>query len=260
MLFNHITFIGIDPTAGQRPFTYTALDSDLRLLALGQGNMEDVLAFVGGQRQACVGVCAPSGPAQGLLERPEVRQTLTPPPKAGRWAGYRLAEYQLRHHNIHCTPTGSDESSSPGWMRSGFTLHRRIAALGYRAFPEPGELRWLETYPHAVFCALLGMIPFQKDSFEGRIQRQLILYEKKLRLPDPMDVFEEVTRHRLLQGIWPLKNLHTPSELDALAAAYTAWFATVHADEITLLGHAEEGQIVLPVANLKTRYGHPAEV
>jgi hypothetical protein len=260
MLFNQLTFIGIDPTAGQRPFTYAALDHDLRLLALGHGEMDEVLAFVGGQRQACVSVCAPSGPAQGLLARPDVRQTLASPPRVGRWLGYRLADYQLRQHNILITPTGSDEAACPGWMRSGFTLYRRLAAIGYRAFPEPGDLRWLETYPHAAFCGLLGVIPFPKDTFEGRIQRQLILYEKKIRLPDPMDVFEEITRHRLLQGIWPLKNLHTPPELDALVAAYTAWIAATRPDEITSLGHPEEGLLMLPIAHLKDRYGPPAGV
>src|SRR5512145_2809110 len=109
MLFTNTTFIGIDPTAGQRPFAYAALDSDLRLLAVGQGDMDEVLAFVGGQRQAFVSVCAPSGPARALLERPEIRETLAAPPRPGRWAGFRFAEYQLRQHAIHCTPTGADE-------------------------------------------------------------------------------------------------------------------------------------------------------
>jgi len=43
MLFTQTTFIGIDPTAGQRPFVYAALDSDLRLLALGEGDLDEVL-------------------------------------------------------------------------------------------------------------------------------------------------------------------------------------------------------------------------
>ncbi|MFZ6026522.1 MAG: DUF429 domain-containing protein [Chloroflexota bacterium] len=254
MFFTNTTFIGIDPTAGQRPFAYAALDDGLRLLALGQGNMDEVLAFVGGQRQAFACVCAPSSPARSLLERPEIRATLATPPRAGRWAGFRLAEYQLRQHAIPCTPTGTDEAQCPGWMRAGFNLYRRLAALGYAQFPAEGELQWLETYPHAAFCALLGLLPFNKDTFEGRIQRQLVLYEHKLRLPDPMDVFEEITRHRLLQGVLPLKDLYSPAELDALVAAYTAWMSAHHPDQVTTLGHRDEGTIVLPVAELKARY------
>jgi len=51
MFFTNTTFMGIDPTAGVRPFTYAALDSDLQLMALGQGDMDEVLAFVAGQRR-----------------------------------------------------------------------------------------------------------------------------------------------------------------------------------------------------------------
>jgi hypothetical protein len=76
MFFTDTTFVGIDPTAGQRPFSYAALDNDLRLMALGQGDMEEVLAFVAGQRQALVAVCAPRQPNLGLLARQEVRQAL----------------------------------------------------------------------------------------------------------------------------------------------------------------------------------------
>jgi len=48
MFFTNTTFMGIDPTAGVRPFTYAALDSDLQLMALGQGDIDEVLAFVAG--------------------------------------------------------------------------------------------------------------------------------------------------------------------------------------------------------------------
>jgi hypothetical protein len=69
-----------------------------------------------------------------------------------------------------------------------------------------------------------------------------------------MRLFEEITRHRLLQGILPLQDLYTPGELDALVAAYTAWMAALHPDQITMFGQPEEGQLVLPVAELKRHY------
>jgi hypothetical protein len=47
MLFTEALFVGIDPTAGQRPMTYAALDSKLTLVALDQAELEDVLAFIG---------------------------------------------------------------------------------------------------------------------------------------------------------------------------------------------------------------------
>jgi len=217
--------------------------------------MDEVLAFVGGQRQANVAVCAPRRPNLGLMDQPEVRQALSPPPHPGRWHGFRVAEYLLRQHAIVCPKTPTDEAACPNWMRMGFTLHRRLEALGYTAYPHASApLQSLEVYPHACFCTLLGLAPFPKSTLEGRIQRQLVLCEQKLRLPDPMNLFEEITRHRLLQGILPLKELYAPAELDALAAAYTAWKAALHPEQILTLGDPGEGQIVLPVAEMKRQY------
>jgi hypothetical protein len=255
MFASQPSYIGIDPTAGRRPFTYAALDGDLRLMALGQCEMEEVLAFVAGQRQAFVAICAPSRPSRGIMEQTDVREHLVPPPRPGRWGNYRVAEYLLRQHNISCTRTPADDADCPAWLRMGFTLYRRLESFGYRSYPSPETpLQWLEVYPHASFCALLGLAPFPKNTLEGRIQRQLVLYNLRLHISDPMDFFEEITAHRLLQGTLPMKGIYTPSELDALVAAYTAWLASNHPDQISTLGHSEDGQIVLPVAELKHKY------
>ena len=255
MFASHPSFIGIDPTAGQRPFTYAALDGDLRLLALGQCEMEEVLAFVAGQRQAFVAVCAPSPPGQGIMDQAEVREHLVPPPRPGRWVNFRVAEYMLRQHNISCPRTPANEAECSAWLRVGFSLYRRLMSFGYQSFPAPETLlQWLEVYPHASFCTLLGLLPFPKNTLEGRIQRQLVLYNLRLHISDPMDFFEEITAHRLLQGTLPTKGVYTPTELDALVAAYTAWLAANHPDQVSTLGHPDEGVIVLPVAELKNKY------
>ena len=92
-------------------------------------------------------------------------------------------------------------------------------------------------------------------SLEGRLQRQLALHERRVAVYDPMRIFEEFTRFRLLSGILPLGDLHSPGELDALVAAYTAWLAAKQPGSVTLLGDPDEGQVILPVAELKGRYG-----
>jgi hypothetical protein len=255
MFYTHTTFVGIDPTAGVRPFTYAALDGDLQLMALGQGDMDEVLAFVAGQRAALVAVCAPRRPNLGLMEQAEVRASLQPVPRPGRWTNFRMAEYQLRQRNITVPQTPARETDCPNWMRMGFSFFKRLEHLDYRAYPhEDGPHQSMEVYPHACFTVLLDRLPFPKHSLEGRIQRQLILHQCQVGLADPMLVFEEITRHRLLQGILPLDDLHPPEELDALVAAYTAWLASNQAGKITLLGHPDEGILVLPVAELKVRY------
>jgi hypothetical protein len=255
MLFANTTFIGIDPTAGQRPFSYAALDRDLSLLALGQGDIDEVLAFVAGQYAALVAVSAPRRPNQGVMERPAVRENLSPPPRPGRWTDFRLAEYQLWQHNLRIPRTPAEEKECPTWMQMGFALFRRLDSLKYRPYPqEDAGRQCLEVYPHACFAVLLERSPLAKNTLEGRLQRQLILFENKLDIPDPTRIFEEFTRYRLLQGILPLDDLYPAEELDALVAAYTAWVAATQPEQVTLLGDPEEGQIVLPVSKLKPRY------
>lgn len=255
MFFTNTTFVGIDPTAGGTPITYAALGHDKAVLALGHGDLEEVLAFIAGLREAFVAISSPRRPNQGLMQREEVRQQLTPPPRPGRWFNFRMAEYQLRQHNISMPQTTSEENDCPAWIRMGFNLFKRLEGLDYQPYPhENASHQSMEAYPHACYTVLLGRVPFPKHSLEGRIQRQLILYETKLDVPDPMRVFEEITHHRLLQGILPLEDLYTVAELDALVSAYTAWLAANQPDQVTLLGNPEEGHLILPVSELKRRY------
>jgi hypothetical protein len=255
MFYTNSTFIGIDPTAGEKPFVYAALDHEVRLLALGHGNIDDILAFAAGQRQAVVAVCAPRQPNQGVMSRPEIRQNLAPPPNPGRWVNFRLADYLLRQHNLSIPQTPADESQAPNWMRSGFALFQRLEALGYQLYQQTGaERQCLEVYPYASFAVMLGVLPFPKYTLEGRLQRQLVLYDNKVDVPDAMRIFEEITRHRLLKGVLSLDLLYTPGELDALVAAYTAWLAALHSDKVKLLGDPQEGQVVLPGVDLKSHY------
>jgi hypothetical protein len=168
---------------------------------------------------------------------------------------YRVVEYLLRRHRISTYQTPADEQKCPRWMKTGFTLYRRLEGLGFQPYPAgEGSHQYLEVYPHACFTVLLGVAPFPKNSLEGRIQRQLVLYENRTRLPDPMRLFEEITRHRILRGILPDEQLSTPPALDALVAAFTAWKTITHPEEVTVLGFPDEGQIVLPIAELKNHY------
>jgi hypothetical protein len=255
MLFHRTSFIGIDPTAGGRPFVYAALDQKRRLHALGEGNLDEVLAFVGGQQEAYVAVCAPRQPNQGLMGRPDVRASLSPPPRAGRWADYRVVEYQMRQMNIQTPRTPADPLAGQGWMRMGFEVFQRLGNLGYRLYPLGDQnLKMLEVYPHACYCAWLERVPLPKHSLEGRLQRQVVLHGLGVEVPDAMRFVKELTRQRLLDGALPIEHLHHPAELDALAAAQTAWMAANQAEMITLLGDPAEGQVVFPAAQPLDHY------
>ncbi len=253
MLFTDSTFIGIDPTSGKKSFTYAALDRDLNLLALADGELEDVTAFVGGQRAATVAINAPAGVNRGLVRERMKKEMLTPHKIRG--AEFRLAEFELRERGITVTGTPASVGLCPAWMQMGFDLYHKLEKLGFVKYPDAeSNFQVLETHPHASFCAMIGHVPLSKPSLEGRLQRQLVLYEHGVRIKDPMDFFEEITRYKMIKGVWPMELLYLPEQLDALAAAYTAWMA-VHKKVNTIsIGDPAEGMIILPERELKEKY------
>ncbi len=109
-------FIGVEilPTAGRvrNSYVYAALDETRELLAIGQGDRDELLAYLGGQAAAIVAVCAP-------------RRLKTGPDK--------LAEDQLMAQGFPLERTpgmlkgcpagcGKVSTSSSGWMISAMRL------------------------------------------------------------------------------------------------------------------------------------------
>jgi hypothetical protein len=248
-------FIGVDPTASRRPFAYAALDQGGRLILLAEGELDDVLAFAGGKGSAFVAINAPSRTNTGVVRKQEARAGLAPLRQPGRGVDMRLAEHELRERGISVGATPAHMDTAPTWMQLGFTVYARLSEMGYRPYPaESASRQLLETHPHATFCALLGQLPLPRHTLEGRIQRQLLLFEQGLGINDPMEFFDEVTRHGILKGDLPFSQIYDPGELDALAAACTARQAASSPSQVICLGVPEEGQIVLPVMELKARY------
>ena len=246
-------FIGIDPTSGQKSFTFAALDRDLQPITLADGEIEDVAAFLGEWKSAFVAINAPAGVNRGLV-RAKMKKEM-PVPHQIRGAEFRVAEYELRERGISVSGTPANEAICPGWIQLGFELFRRLKGMGFRKYPErDSALQVLETHPHACFCVMAGSAPLSKPSLEGRLQRQLLLHDHGVRINDPMDFFEEITRYKLAKGVWPMELLYLPEQLDALVAAYTAWLAIAKKDQMVFVGDEQEGQIVLPAAGLKDRY------
>jgi hypothetical protein len=255
MLFDATLFIGVDPSGGRKPFTYAALDQNGKLVAINGGEMEDVLTFISGQPGALLSINAAPRPSKGLVRQDDVRQSLPPLHISGRSLDMRLCEHQLRQHGINVSMTPGRKELCSNWVQAGFDFYRHIDALGFLAFPaEQGSYQWLETHPHACFCALLGQNPLPRSTLEGRLQRQLALFEQGINIHDPMDFYEEITRYKLLRGALPLEQVYSAEELDAIAAAYVAFVAGRHPELIMKVGDKDEGQICLPVTELKPKY------
>lgn len=248
-------FIGVDPTSGRQPFAFAVLGQEGQLITLAEGELEDVLALAGGQVSAFVAINAPSRTNTGLLRKREMLGALAPLHQPGRGVDMRLAEHQLRERGISVGATPAHMDTAPNWMRLGFTLYKRLSAIGYRTYPaESAPRQLLEAHPHAAFCALLRQLPLPKHTLEGRIQRQLLLFEQGLGINDPMDFFDEITRHGILKGDLPFGQIYDSGALDALVAAHTARQAASSPSQVLCLGVPEEGQVVLPVKELKEHY------
>jgi predicted nuclease with RNAse H fold len=246
-------FVGVDPTAGRHPFTFAALDQDRHLVALAAGDVDDVLAFLTSHPAAVVAVNAPPRLNHGLVRKK--LEMLNLPPGQLRGSDMRQAESVLREHGISVLPTPSRIETCPAWMQMGFDFYQRLEQAGFKQYPSvDATQQWLETHPHAAFCALLGQLPLPKPTLEGRLQRQIALFEQGAGIKDPMEFFEEITRHKLLHGVLPMDLVYAAEELDTLMAAYLAWCVINCPQDMILIGDKQEGQIALPVAGLKEKY------
>ena len=121
-------------------------------------------------------------------------------------------------------------------------LKKKILQAGFKPFSHKSSPKqWMVTNAQDSFHALSGHKLFPRRALEGRLQRSAILYEQGLQITDPVDMFEEITRYKLVQGILPLENLPSSSELNALVAAYLAWMSINRPGQIV-----PKGEFVLP--------------
>ena len=121
-------------------------------------------------------------------------------------------------------------------------LKEKFIQAGFTSFSQKSHPKqWLETDAQDCFQALSGHKLLPHRALEGRLQRCAILYEQGLQITDPVDMFEEITRYKLIQGILPLDKLPSARELDALVSAYLSWMSANRPGQIV-----PKGEFVLP--------------
>lgn len=124
---------------------------------------------------------------------------------------------------------------------------KQIVEAGFKPYLTSNAPRqWVETNPPECFRSLAGQTLLPRRSLGGQLQRALILYEQGLQIADPMDFFEEITRHHVLAGVMPTELLYSASELDALAAAAVAWMLINKPVQVDLTKDLGKGMIVIP--------------
>jgi len=240
MLFSPAAYVGISLGSGRASFTLAALDTDFSLLALSRGRLKDALAFVENYASVIVALDAPS-----YLARPAARKRTND--------GLRAADRELRDRGIQISRVALKPESPRG--KHGRALYEGLRKTGFVRYPDDGASRlWLEANPHACFTVLLGKNPMPRQTLEGRLQRQIILYDLGVGVSEPMNFFDELTRHNLKLGQLPFDQVYTSDQLDALVLAYTAWMAIKRPAETNSVGMEDNGIVLLPVGELQKGY------
>ena len=247
-------YIGVNPTGNERAIVYVALDDNLHVMKVGVDSVDAIVEHVGGYSQAMCAVAAPMGPNKGLLAEPDYRSRVGLPPATKSYLNFRMCEYELRRRGISVRGTSQDPARIPGWITVGRKFYEALRARGFVEHPRPGARQMCEAHPDGGFAVLIGKVPYPRGSIEGRLQRQLVLYEEGLELPDPMDLLEEFTRHRLLTGEVDVSDLHEHPTLNALVCAYTAFLLKREPQNTSAVGDPAEGVIILPSSVIKDLY------
>jgi predicted nuclease with RNAse H fold len=237
-------FVGVDLSA-RRGFDVAVLDDERRVREIWRAATLDLLsaglaAYAG---PLIVAVDAPQAPSDFPLRRAEVRAGLPVPPTHGRFARYRVCDYELARRGIGLYLLPEPGAAPPAWMALGFATFRRLHERHGLNVPRDAAdhaATLLEVYPYAGFVTLLGGRPPRKTTREGMAMRV------------------EALRRAGLLGVCntPLPDAGlTHDAVDALCAAFSAW--AWHHGHGCALGRPDEGLIVLPVpaGTLKERYG-----
>lgn len=143
--------------------------------------------------------------------------------------------------------TGLKPAISPRTQNVHEEIRKTILKSGIKPYlSNNASKQWVETNPVECFRSLSGRTPQSRRALGGLIQRALILYDEGVQIKDPMEFFEEITRHHLMAGTLPMELLHSASELDALAAAYISWLLINKPVQVDLTRKRGEGMILIP--------------
>ncbi|MFC2064964.1 hypothetical protein ACFLXB_07695 [Chloroflexota bacterium] len=238
-------YIGIDPFSQQGSFTYSKLDEECNLISLDYGEISEISQLIPPDEQVYIAVNGPRNTNLGFAMEELVAKGLKPGQLRG--GDLRIAEKLIREKGINISATPSKKELCPEWMHLSFLIFEELEKINFSAFPTTNcDRQYLETHSQAFFCTLLEQTPLPKSNIEGRLQRQLILFDLGVGIHNPMTFFEEITHHKLINGILPFDLVYASEQLDSIAAAYTAFLAATQPKHISMVGSDDEGFIILP--------------
>ncbi len=121
---NGTVFVGIAINRSLPGYAYAALDDEKNLLAIGQGSLTDVVAYISGLANALLAVNAPQKPVQLHAETG----------KKTKKKFLRSADAALEQLGIPGVLLGETPEGCPPWVRRGFSFYDRLTEIGYGLF------------------------------------------------------------------------------------------------------------------------------
>lgn len=242
MLYQQDIFVGVDVAAGKRPYTTAVLNLAGELLSLEPCSMEEFLKFTGGYQIVQVAINSPRHINGGKeIKTPFNLISETP---YGEGNALEIQVYSdLRRASARRIAAMQAKSNLPARIRNGFRLYDHLPERNSVPVQE-GIV--IEVNAQVSFSLLLGRTPLLKSSTEGRIQRQLALIAQGIKLKDPMNYFEELTKYRLLQGLLPHAMLYSARQLDAIVSAFMARLAFIEPAAVQQIGDGMGGFVYCP--------------
>jgi hypothetical protein len=249
-----LSFAGIYLNRRRDQYLVCTVDQGLATAVLGAKSAVEFLDWLSESHPRCLAIAGPTQLGKGMLSDPTNRARHGFNARGKSWSNWRVCEAVLRGRGMNLRRTPELDENVPGWLARTLQLKEKLHWLGYGVTTEEDSLKLIEVNPYAGFATMLKRNPLSRNSLEGRLQRQLVLYLEGLDLYNPLDVLEEITRFHLLQGSIPQEGLHTAEQLDCLCAAFTAQMLMTQPDKILQVGDVEDGLITLPVTALLDRY------
>lgn len=236
-----ICFVGLDVNSRSPYYTVIGIDTTMTSLFDLSGDWEDIEPCLAEYPHIIIAINSPVQSNTGFLTQSQKKKH-----KPGKWPDVRCIEYELEEYGAPIYHTPKKKSNLLAAQLHGFHLIERLKAAGFTTNDHQSGKMYLEVPSETAFWSIDRKPLYEEFSFIGRIQRQLLLLELGIKLPDPMDFFEELTSFKLLTGKAPLDMIFELPRLNAWINAFTAAKIKKNPSRIARFGYPQEGFLYLP--------------
>ena len=207
-------FIGIDPAGKRNKYCMAVLDGDKKIQVLSIEKLHSVYAYLAGVDHCIVGLGS-------IAKYQHTERHVCKNPLDKLHFPVKYAQKEDTRAGVRKTKNQRPLSDEV------LTIQKGIQKLEYAPVSDEKQpKRFFLSRTDEVFRQIASgsLLPLGTDA--SRWQRQLLLLDQEIPLPDVMQYFEEVTRFRILQGNLPEEMIYQHAELNAILLSWLGWLAT----------------------------------